>query len=72
MEKKTKADAQISLCRTCGKSFIEDKDHPYYPFCSKHCKMVDLNSWFSGDYKISDEILIDEDDSQLDAEPSLE
>jgi len=72
MEKPPKADAQIVLCRTCGKSFIEQTNHPYFPFCSKRCKMVDLNSWFTGDYKISDEILIDEDDSQLDSEPTLE
>ena len=27
--------------------------HPYLPFCSKRCSMIDLNKWLSESYKVS-------------------
>ncbi len=32
----------------------EDED---FPFCSDHCRMIDLGKWASGVYKISSPIL---------------
>ena len=27
--------------------------HPFIPFCSKRCAMIDLNKWLSESYKVS-------------------
>lgn len=27
--------------------------NPYRPFCSERCKMIDLDNWLSGRYRIS-------------------
>ncbi|SHF03980.1 hypothetical protein SAMN02745157_1495 [Kaistia soli DSM 19436] len=35
-------------CPICGK----DSQRDAYPFCSKRCKDIDLNSWLSGRYAI--------------------
>ena len=41
------------LCPQCNKK-IEDLKNPYRPFCSKNCKMVDLEGWFTDEYVIKD------------------
>jgi endogenous inhibitor of DNA gyrase (YacG/DUF329 family) len=28
-------------------------NNPFFPFCSRTCKMVDLDRWFTDDYTIS-------------------
>ena len=44
-------------CSICGESYeFDDKDSnlpPHFPFCSSHCKTVDLGKWFNEEYKIS-------------------
>ena len=44
-------------CSYCGKEMkAEDKDprnNPFAPFCSKRCKLADLDKWFNGEYSIS-------------------
>jgi endogenous inhibitor of DNA gyrase (YacG/DUF329 family) len=48
-------------CPTCGKEVsrplkISDKaakEASFFPFCSKRCRLVDLNSWFESGYVIS-------------------
>ena len=35
-------------CPNCGKMSVAAS----YPFCSKRCRMVDLNRWLSGAYAI--------------------
>jgi hypothetical protein len=49
-------------CPTCGKEVskpqkISDKPaaeaSSFFPFCSKRCRLVDLNSWFDSGYVIS-------------------
>ena len=58
-------------CSICGSKFEfnyqpGDKLPPNFPFCSKRCKLIDLNKWLNEDYKISTPIpnaaLIDESD----------
>lgn len=39
-------------CPVCKKQFEEAE---FYPFCSKHCKNVDLNNWFSEVYYVAGE-----------------
>jgi len=41
----------LTPCPTCNEPTPEDAEH--FPFCSKRCRMVDLNKWLKGDYKIS-------------------
>ena len=36
-------------CPMCKK----ESKHPYSPFCSKRCAMVDLNKWLSESYRVS-------------------
>ncbi|MDR3493962.1 MAG: DNA gyrase inhibitor YacG [Ancalomicrobiaceae bacterium] len=35
-------------CPNCGKMSLPQT----YPFCSKRCRMVDLNRWLNGSYAI--------------------
>lgn len=39
-------------CPQCGKSVIWDRAHPYRPFCSERCKMMDLGAWASESYRV--------------------
>jgi endogenous inhibitor of DNA gyrase (YacG/DUF329 family) len=47
-------------CPQCGKPMsragksLENND--WFPFCSRRCKLADLDRWFSGDYRISQTI----------------
>ncbi|MFH1653880.1 MAG: DNA gyrase inhibitor YacG [Pseudomonadota bacterium] len=38
-------------CPKCGKKAAW-KDNSYRPFCSQRCKLIDLGSWASEEYKI--------------------
>jgi uncharacterized protein len=42
-------------CPTCGQ-IVTAKD-PDFPFCSGHCKTIDLGKWASGVYRISSPVL---------------
>jgi uncharacterized protein len=42
-------------CPTCRK-IVTAKD-PDFPFCSDHCRIVDLGKWASGAYRISSPVL---------------
>ncbi|RMD52972.1 MAG: DNA gyrase inhibitor YacG [Nitrospirae bacterium] len=39
-------------CPICKKE-IKDKSNLYRPFCSKRCKLIDLDAWLSADYRIT-------------------
>ncbi|HTV54518.1 MAG TPA: DNA gyrase inhibitor YacG [Terriglobia bacterium] len=38
-------------CPICNKE-TKSEGNPYRPFCSERCKMVDLDNWLSGRYRI--------------------
>jgi endogenous inhibitor of DNA gyrase (YacG/DUF329 family) len=42
-------------CPTCGQ--IVTFNDPGFPFCSDHCKTIDLGKWASGVYRISSPVL---------------
>jgi endogenous inhibitor of DNA gyrase (YacG/DUF329 family) len=42
--------------RMAGESL---KDLPYFPFCSRRCKLIDLGRWLDGTYQLAS----DEEDS---------
>ena len=53
-------------CRICkGRTTWEE--NPYRPFCSAHCKTIDLGAWVSEDYRMEgNKESEDEDESELD------
>ena len=42
-------------CPTCGR--LVNVNDPDFPFCSEHCKTIDLGKWASGVYRISSPVL---------------
>ncbi|MCE5341552.1 MAG: DNA gyrase inhibitor YacG [Planctomycetaceae bacterium] len=56
-------------CPVCKKKIDADRKEACFPFCSERCKLVDLNSWFSGDYTICSPI---PDEMKKDLENKLE
>jgi len=50
-----KKSAKVFHCPTCNMLVrAEDAD---FPFCSDHCRMIDLGKWASGVYRISSPVL---------------
>ncbi|MBW4043586.1 DNA gyrase inhibitor YacG [Acidipila rosea] len=45
----------ILRCPTC-RAVVTTKDTDF-PFCSDHCRQIDLGKWASGAYRISSPIL---------------
>ncbi len=48
-------EKEVHRCPWCGKP-ITFEGNPYRPFCSKRCKMADLDAWFREEYRISSPI----------------
>ncbi|HMD96841.1 MAG TPA: DNA gyrase inhibitor YacG [Terriglobia bacterium] len=49
-------------CPICGKETAE-KGNSFRPFCSERCKLIDLDNWLQGRYRISTWIQ-DHDDAE--------
>ena len=39
-------------CPICGRDVSTTADNKSRPFCSSRCKLVDLDQWFSGSYRV--------------------
>jgi endogenous inhibitor of DNA gyrase (YacG/DUF329 family) len=39
-------------CPRCAKQVEWRSDNPWRPFCSEHCKTMDLGAWASESYRI--------------------
>ncbi|MGH9433718.1 MAG: DNA gyrase inhibitor YacG [Terriglobia bacterium] len=39
-------------CPLCKRETVYE-GNPFRPFCSERCKMIDLDNWLSGRYRIS-------------------
>jgi uncharacterized protein len=39
-------------CPVCRKE-VAAEGNPFRPFCSERCKLIDLDHWLSGRYRIS-------------------
>ena len=50
--------ASVIKCPRCGREVAYEAvaDVPTFPFCSLRCKLVDLDRWFDGEYRISTDI----------------
>jgi endogenous inhibitor of DNA gyrase (YacG/DUF329 family) len=55
---------QNKPCPICKKPAVEE----FMPFCSKHCKNIDLNRWLSGVYIIPGESLPVEEEGEFSEE----
>jgi endogenous inhibitor of DNA gyrase (YacG/DUF329 family) len=47
-------------CPQCNKPMTTEQknldSNPFFPFCSRSCKMVDLDKWFTAEYAISQSV----------------
>jgi len=45
-------------CPNCGRAVVRSPDSPapFFPFCSKRCKMVDLAKWFDEEHRIEEPV----------------
>jgi len=43
-------------CPICRKvvTVSRKEDSPFRPFCSEHCRLVDLGRWLDGTYSVSE------------------
>ena len=58
-------------CPICKKE-IGREGNPYVPFCSERCKLIDLDNWLSGRYRISTPITREEESETTSAEQTPE
>ena len=47
-------------CPRCATRVVWSSENPWRPFCSEHCKMMDLGAWASESYRIP---VVEYDDS---------
>jgi uncharacterized protein len=40
-------------CPICKKE-VPHKGNPFRPFCSERCKLIDLDNWLEGRYRVPD------------------
>jgi len=43
---------KIVNCPRCGAPVEWTPEHRYRPFCSKHCKLIDLGAWAAESYRV--------------------
>jgi uncharacterized protein len=41
-----------ATCAHCEAPIAPRPANPFYPFCSKRCRMADLGSWFGEEFRI--------------------
>ena len=54
-------------CPICNQE-VPDKVNPFRPFCSERCKLIDLDNWLEGRYRVPDSTA----GMQVDPEPGAE
>lgn len=52
-------------CPRCATKVVWRTDNPWRPFCSEHCKTMDLGAWASEQYRIPVVENDDTDDAQI-------
>jgi endogenous inhibitor of DNA gyrase (YacG/DUF329 family) len=57
----------MSRCPVCKQSASRE-GNPYRPFCSQRCKMIDLDNWLEGRYRVP--VASSEEEGDGLAEPS--
>ncbi len=46
------AGERIVRCPSCGQQCLYSPRNPYRPFCSAHCKGIDLGAWANEDFRV--------------------
>ena len=47
-------------CPVCSRQVPPRTNNPFYPLCSKRCRLVDLGRWLGGEYVIPGRPMVDE------------
>ena len=58
-------------CPICKKE-VPQKGNPFRPFCSERCKLIDLDNWLEGRYRVPDSATGNQDGSEPTAEDNGE
>ncbi|MDP6118587.1 MAG: DNA gyrase inhibitor YacG [Planctomycetota bacterium] len=58
------SETKVIDCPVCDRSvsFRRFSDAPFFPFCSRKCKLVDLGRWFNEEYSIERDLDISDFD----------
>ncbi len=59
---------RLVSCPRCGTKVVWGAGNPWRPFCSEHCKMIDLGAWASESYRIP---VVEHDDSDDGGKPDI-
>jgi len=63
-------------CPRCGKRLTFERvgDLPHFPFCSRRCRLIDLDAWFEEERRISSPLPSDLgiENADLDSDPGDE
>jgi hypothetical protein len=51
-------------CPHCGRAFRPAPDHPWRPFCSERCQLIDLGDWLTERHAIPGETVLPDEDPQ--------
>jgi len=57
-------------CPRCAAKVVWSTDNPWRPFCSEHCKTMDLGAWATESYRIPVVEYDDIDDSEFPTDDS--
>jgi endogenous inhibitor of DNA gyrase (YacG/DUF329 family) len=58
-------------CPICKQSVVWE-GNPFRPFCSERCKLIDLDNWLEGRYRVSAPLDPDEEIAAEDTPPATE
>jgi uncharacterized protein len=41
------------LCPRCRRPALPRAENPAFPFCSRRCRLIDLGSWLTEEYRVA-------------------
>lgn len=51
-----------AACPICRRE-LPTGENPFRPFCSERCRMIDLDNWLTGRYRVSSPATVEPEDS---------
>ena len=52
----------VVTCPNCGQSVDWTPEQRWKPFCSERCRLIDLGEWITGNHRIPDKPVYDDDE----------